>query len=81
MIERKIWLDGKFVPWDPGMSCIWLMKRSFPERRRKITSIREVDNRLAGEGLPGPITREIQNIFFRTVKGEEDRTPSWLTTL
>lgn len=47
----------------------------------EITPIREVDNRLVGEGLPGPITLKIQNIFFKTVKGEKDRYRSWLTYL
>jgi branched-chain amino acid aminotransferase len=47
----------------------------------EITPIREVDNRLVGKGLPGPITRKIQNIFFKAVKGEEDRYRSWLTPL
>jgi branched-chain amino acid aminotransferase len=47
----------------------------------EITPIREVDNRLVGEGLPGPITRKIQNIFFKAVKGEENRYRSWLTPL
>jgi branched-chain amino acid aminotransferase len=47
----------------------------------EITPIREVDNRPIGEGRPGPITREIQTIFFKAVKGEEDRYRSWLTPL
>jgi branched-chain amino acid aminotransferase len=47
----------------------------------EITPIREVDNRLVGKGLPGPITLKIQNIFFKAVKGEEDRYRSWLTPL
>jgi branched-chain amino acid aminotransferase len=47
----------------------------------EITPIREVDNRLIGESCPGPITREIQNIFFKAVKGEDDRYRSWLTAL
>ncbi|HMK66586.1 MAG TPA: branched-chain amino acid transaminase [Thermodesulfobacteriota bacterium] len=47
----------------------------------EITPIREVDNRRIGEGRPGPLTRKIQEIFFKAVKGADDRYRSWLTTL
>jgi branched-chain amino acid aminotransferase len=47
----------------------------------EITPIREVDNRLVGQGHPGPITKKIQEVFFRAIKGEEDRYRSWLTYL
>ncbi len=47
----------------------------------EITPIREVDNRRIGTGRPGPVTKKIQNIFFKAVKGEEDRYRSWLTYL
>jgi branched-chain amino acid aminotransferase len=47
----------------------------------EITPIREVDNRQIGEGHPGPLTRKIQGIFFKAVKGEDDRYRPWLTTL
>lgn len=47
----------------------------------EITPIREVDNRKVGKGRPGAITKKIQDIFFKTVKGEEDRYRSWLTYL
>ena len=46
----------------------------------EITPIREVDNRTIGLGRPGPITLKIQGIFFRAVKGDEDRYRAWLTT-
>jgi branched-chain amino acid aminotransferase len=47
----------------------------------EITPVREVDNRRIGEGRPGPVTRKIQDIFFKAVKGEEDRYRHWLTYL
>ncbi len=47
----------------------------------EITPIREVDNRRIGPGRPGPITRKIQEIFFRAVKGEEKAYQGWLTYL
>ncbi len=45
----------------------------------EITPIREVDNRRVGKGRPGPITKKIQDIFFKAVKGEADCYRSWLT--
>jgi branched-chain amino acid aminotransferase len=44
----------------------------------EITPIREVDLRIIGEGKPGKITKEIQNIFFRIIRGEEDSYRNWL---
>jgi branched-chain amino acid aminotransferase len=45
----------------------------------ELTPIREVDERSIGTGKPGPITKKIQNQFFRIVKGEEKGHKSWLT--
>jgi branched-chain amino acid aminotransferase len=44
----------------------------------EVVPIREVDDRQVGEGKPGPITRQIQKIFFGAVRGEEDRYKDWL---
>ncbi len=41
----------------------------------EVVPIRSVDDRELGE--PGPITKEIQNIFFAAVKGEVDRYKDW----
>jgi len=45
----------------------------------EVTPVREVDNRRIGTGLPGPVTKKIQDIYFRTVHGEEPRYREWLT--
>ncbi|HNR12844.1 MAG TPA: branched-chain amino acid transaminase [Thermodesulfobacteriota bacterium] len=45
----------------------------------EITPIREVDNRMIGPGIPGPITSDVQATFFDTVRGKVDRYRSWLT--
>jgi len=45
----------------------------------EVTPIREVDDRTVGEGTRGPVTKEIQGIFFAATKGEMDRYASWLT--
>ena len=40
--------------------------------------IREVDDRTVGTGRPGPITKQIQETYFATVRGEVDRYKDWL---
>ncbi len=42
----------------------------------EIVPIHEVDDREVGD--PGPVTRKIQEIFFATVKGEDDTYGDWL---
>jgi branched-chain amino acid aminotransferase len=45
----------------------------------EITPIREVDDRVVGEGHRGPITKELQGAFFSATKGEIEKYASWLT--
>jgi len=45
----------------------------------EITPIVEVDRRRIGEGKPGPLTRKLQDVFFRVVRGEEPGYEHWLT--
>jgi branched-chain amino acid aminotransferase len=45
----------------------------------EVTPVREVDNRSIGKGEAGPVTKKIQEIFFRAVKGEEPKYREWLT--
>ena len=47
----------------------------------EVTPIREVDNRQIGPGCPGPVTLELQQTFFRTIKGKEKKYEAWLTYL
>ena len=44
----------------------------------EVTPVREVDNRRIGKGEPGPVTKRIQETFFRAVRGEEPRYREWL---
>jgi branched-chain amino acid aminotransferase len=44
----------------------------------EVTPIREVDDRVVGEGMRGPMTKEIQGTFFAATKGEIERYASWL---
>src|SRR5262245_7588897 len=45
----------------------------------EITPIRELDDRRIGTGAPGPVTRRLQETFFATVRGREERYRAWLT--
>jgi branched-chain amino acid aminotransferase len=42
----------------------------------EVVPIRSVDDRELGE--PGPVTRQVQEMYFATVKGEVDRYKDWL---
>ncbi len=44
----------------------------------EITPIRELDGRVVGTGAPGPVTRRIQDLYFRTAEGREPRYRDWL---
>ena len=44
----------------------------------EVTPVRELDDRRIGDGTPGPITRRLQDLFFRVVQGREERYRSWL---
>lgn len=45
----------------------------------EITPIREVDHRVIGAGHRGPVTKRLQEEFFRIVKGEDPKYAGWLT--
>lgn len=45
----------------------------------EITPIREVDNRIIGKGVMGPITKKLQRTFFDIVKGKNNKYKGWLT--
>ena len=45
----------------------------------EITPVREVDNRQVGDGKPGPITKAVQEAYFRIVRGHEPKYADWLT--
>jgi len=40
-----------------------------------------VDQRTIGEGLPGPLTRKLQDTFFQVVRGTKAAYQHWLTYL
>ena len=45
----------------------------------EVTPIRELDNRMIGHGKRGPITTQIQAVFFDCVKGRAKNHADWLT--
>lgn len=44
----------------------------------EVCPIREVDDRMVGEGRPGPVTSQIQQTFFGAVRGQLDHYKDWL---
>ena len=47
----------------------------------ELTPIREVDDRIIGEGRPGPITKDLQAAFFEIVRGKNLDYREWLDYL
>jgi len=45
----------------------------------EVTPIRELDNRPIGSGTRGPITKELQTLYFDIVHGKVDKYKDWLT--
>ena len=45
----------------------------------EVTPIRELDDRVIGEGRRGPITKRIQDAFFAAVGGTDEKYRKWLT--
>jgi branched-chain amino acid aminotransferase len=45
----------------------------------EVTPIRELDDRVIGEGRRGPVTNRIQDAFFAAVGGEDEKYKKWLT--
>lgn len=47
----------------------------------EVTPIRELDGRLIGDGLRGPITQKLSEAFHRLVRGKSDFHRDWLSYL
>jgi len=45
----------------------------------EVTPIRELDNRAIGEGTRGPVTTQLQTMFFDCVQGKNAKHKDWLT--
>ena len=44
----------------------------------EVTPVREVDNRVIGNGVRGPITEKLQTLYFDLVHGRLDMHPEWI---
>lgn len=47
----------------------------------EVLPIREHDGRVIGEGKRGPVTTELQQMYFDAVKGVGDKYPHWLASV
>jgi branched-chain amino acid aminotransferase len=45
----------------------------------EVTPIRELDDRIIGEGSRGPVTESLQSLFFEVVAGKSEKYRHWLT--
>ena len=45
----------------------------------EVTPVREVDDRMIGNGAPGPVTKQLQTAYFDTVEGRNKEHREWLT--
>ena len=45
----------------------------------EVTPIRELDGRAIGSGKRGPVTKQLQSLFFDQVHGRRSQYPDWLT--
>ena len=45
----------------------------------EVTPIREVDDRMIGQGGRGPVTERLQSLYFDVVHGRKDKYTRWLT--
>ncbi len=44
----------------------------------EVTPIRELDNRMIGQGGRGPITKQLQSLYFDCVHGRNDKYKNWI---
>jgi branched-chain amino acid aminotransferase len=47
----------------------------------EVTPIREVDNRIIGTGSRGPVTEQLQSLYFDVVHGRVEKYKDWLTVV
>jgi branched-chain amino acid aminotransferase len=59
---------------------LWLADEVFlTGTAAEVTPVREIDNRMVGEGTIGPVTKRIQERFFEVARGTDTSHPEWLT--
>ncbi|MEE2780339.1 MAG: branched-chain amino acid transaminase, partial [Myxococcota bacterium] len=45
----------------------------------EVTPVRELDRRMIGDGVPGPVTKQLQKRYFDVVKGVDTSHSDWYT--
>ena len=45
----------------------------------EVVPIRMLDNRVIGSGSRGPITEQLQTLYFDSIRGKRPRNPDWLS--
>jgi branched-chain amino acid aminotransferase len=59
---------------------LWLADEVFfTGTAAEVTPVREIDDRMIGSGVVGPITKRLQTRFFDIVRGEDSSHIEWLT--
>ena len=47
----------------------------------EVTPVREIDGRVIGSGSRGPVTAQLQTMYFDQVQGRREQHPEWLTLI
>lgn len=47
----------------------------------QVAPVRSVDRRMVGDGKPGPISKELQDIYFKVVQGKVEKYRHWVDTV
>jgi branched-chain amino acid aminotransferase len=45
----------------------------------QVAPVRSVDRRLVGSGQPGPISKQLQDLYFQVVQGNVSKYDHWCT--
>lgn len=45
----------------------------------QISPVVSIDHRVVGDGQTGPVTQRIKDVYFRAVRGDEERYRAWVT--
>lgn len=69
IIERRITRDEVYIA-DEAF---------FTGTAAEVLPIRQLDGRKIGDGARGPITEQLQSLYFDQVRGARDAHPDWLT--
>jgi branched-chain amino acid aminotransferase len=57
------------------------MKLFFTGTAAEITPIKELDDRIIGNGKKGKVTEKLQNLFFDVVAGKTPKFSNWLSEI